>query len=147
MDMTWGGERPEAITTASHSEERPAKSTVTISSALSSSSEVLMRSSSADCGGGAFLALGLLGAAFWEGFAAGFLPGFLPVFLPGFFGAADFLTLALALVFLVFAGLRVSSSVASADLACLPERPHPRGAFGVPRPTQDQERGRGRQHV
>ena len=67
-----------------------------------------MRSSSADCGGGASrglaLALGLLLTAFLEGFLGA---GFLPVF----FRATGFLTLALGLDFLLFAGLRVYSSV------------------------------------
>jgi hypothetical protein len=102
MDITWRVERPEAITTASHSEERSARLMVTMSSALSSSSEVLMRSSSADCGG-AFLVFGLFLAAFSEGFAA--------VFLPAFFRVAGLLTSAFALVLLALAGLRVSSSV------------------------------------
>src|SRR5256885_9345599 len=71
MAPTWREERPEAITAASHRAVRPSKSMVTISSALSSSSEARMRFKSSL--GGFFsaedagsLAI-FLAAAFWTG--------------------------------------------------------------------------------
>jgi hypothetical protein len=104
MAPTWRDDRPEAITAASHSAERPSRSMVTIFSALSSSSETRMRLSRSLCGAGffataaagffaaGFFAAGFLGADFLgAGFLAGaFLAG---VFLTGFFTAflTDFL--------------------------------------------------------
>src|SRR6185312_7850838 len=75
--ITWREERPDATTAASQSEERPARLMVTISSALSSSSEATMRLSKRVCS--ACLGISVFGAA---GFflvpafflAAGFLP-------------------------------------------------------------------------
>src|ERR1700761_2349382 len=46
MDATWRDERPVAMTSASASDERPSRSMVTMSSALSSSSALTMRSRS-----------------------------------------------------------------------------------------------------
>jgi len=54
------GRTPEAITAASHKDERPSRSTATIASALSSSSEATIRFSNSLCGG----ALRGLGATF-----------------------------------------------------------------------------------
>src|SRR4051794_31225510 len=67
MAATWREERPEAMTAASHSAERPSRSMVTTFSALSSSSEARIRSSSA-LGGVRFFAGA--GAAFFTGFFA-----------------------------------------------------------------------------
>src|SRR5665213_3598962 len=104
MDMTWRLERPEAITTASQSEERPSRLMVTISSALSSSSEVLTRRSKSVSGAGLARTGAGFGAGFGPAFFAGFFPGFFPgllrmVFLAGFLAvaalrAAGFLALA-----------------------------------------------------
>jgi hypothetical protein len=117
MDMTWRLERPDAITTASHSEERPARSMVTISSALSSSSEMRMRFKSSVSGaalratglaaaGFLALALDLAGAGFFAGAFAFLVAAFLLAgFLPMDFLAAGFLT-----AFFFLAGLRGSSS-------------------------------------
>ena len=73
MAPTWREERPDAITAASHSDERPSRFMVTMFSALSSSRDVRMRSSRS------------LGATFFTGavletiltsFFAGFFAGF-----------------------------------------------------------------------
>jgi hypothetical protein len=83
MALTWREERPEAITAASHSAERPSRSMVTIFSALSSSSEVRIRFSSS-LGGADFLTgatAAFLAATFFTGFFAGFFAGFLTIFL------------------------------------------------------------------
>src|ERR1700759_3963514 len=96
MAATWRDERPDAITAASHSAERPSRSMVTMFSALSSSSDVRMRFSRSLCGAG-FLGAGaaaFFGAAFFAGFftaaflAAGFFAGaFLAAFFAGFLAA------------------------------------------------------------
>jgi hypothetical protein len=92
---------------------------VTISSALSSSSEDLMRFSSSESGAGAtaFFALALALPEFFAGFFAAFRTAgtFLALFL-----AVGFLAVFLAAF---FAGLRVSSSVYGANLAW-PRGPH-----------------------
>src|SRR5260221_14197632 len=81
MAPTWREERPEAITAASQSAERPCRSMVTIFSALSSSREVRMRLSRSLCGtalrAGAPGFLGIdfltaLAAVFFACFFAGF---------------------------------------------------------------------------
>jgi hypothetical protein len=122
MDWTWRLERPEATITTSQSEERPARLMVTMSSALSSSSEFLIRLRRSLSGTAILFALALTPWAFAFGFGfglalAGFFAGaFLGDFLTGLltaFLAAGFL--ALALDFL--AGLRVSSSGYGANLA------------------------------
>jgi hypothetical protein len=103
MALTWREERPEAITAASHSAERPSRSMVMIFSALSSSSDVRTRFSRSLCGAGllagatAFWGAGFLGA----GFLADLLAVFRTVFWPDFLEAA-FLAGALAF----FAGFR-----------------------------------------
>jgi hypothetical protein len=102
MDWTWRLERPDAITTWSQSEERPSRSMVTISSALSSSSEALMRFRRSLSGAAIFLEraeVPLLGSFFAVGFLGDFFAGFLAAFL-----GAGFLVLAF------LAGLRVFSS-------------------------------------
>jgi len=120
--MTWRLERPEAITTASHSEERPARSMVTISSALSSSSEIRMRFRSSVSGaalratglaaaGFLALAFALAGAGFFADGLAFLAAGFL---LAAFFAAgflpADVLAAGFLAAFFFLAGLRGSSS-------------------------------------
>jgi hypothetical protein len=117
MDMTWRLERPEAITTASQSEERSARLMVTISSALSSSSEALIRRRRSVSGAAIFFAPALTLVRALAGFFAGaflgdFLAGFLTALLAAFL-AAGFLALALAFL----AGLRVSSSGYGVNLA------------------------------
>src|SRR5471032_321424 len=111
MDMTWRLERPEAITTASHSEERPARSMVTISSALSSSSEVRMRLSRS-VSGAALRAPGFFGAVALDFALDWALAGLFAVFLAGAFFAAFLPTLATGFLaaFFFFAGLSASSS-------------------------------------
>src|SRR5471032_2881781 len=106
MALTWREERPEAITAASHSAERPSKSMVTMFSALSSSSEVRIRFSSS-VGGAGFLtgaAADFFGTTFFTGFFAGFFAGFLTAFLGGcladFFAGVFFTAFALAAGFL-----------------------------------------------
>jgi hypothetical protein len=104
MALTWREDRPEAITAASHSAERPSRSMVTIFSALSSSREVRMRLSRS-LGGADFLTGGtavFLGATFFAGFFAGFLAGFLAPPLVGFLAdfVAFFAAFALAAGFL-----------------------------------------------
>jgi hypothetical protein len=99
MALTWREERPEAMTAASHSAERPSRSMVMMFSALSSSSDVKIRFRRSLGGAGffagaaAFLGAGFLGASFFAsttGFlGAGFLAGLLAVFLA--FLGADFL--------------------------------------------------------
>src|SRR5580693_1418353 len=95
MAATWREERPDAITAASHSAERPSRSMVTMFSALSSSSEARMRVSNsletaalrtcltARALGAAAFFLGDFPAVFfldlfrvWTAFAAAFLAGF-----------------------------------------------------------------------
>lgn len=61
MEATWRVERPLAMTNASVSEERPARSMVVMSSALSSSSDSRMRVSSDGSSG----AISGLAAAFF----------------------------------------------------------------------------------
>src|SRR5471032_3589781 len=81
MALTWREYRPEAITAASHSAERPSRSMVTMFSALSSSSEVRIRFSSS-LGGAGFLTGAVADfLAFFTGFFAGFFAGFLTTFL------------------------------------------------------------------
>src|SRR5271156_2378131 len=93
MAVTWRDERPEAITAASHSAERPSSAMVTMFSALSSSSEARMRRRRslgaaglrAGLGAADFFLAGLAGlGAFRFGLAA-----FLMALLPGFFAGAD----------------------------------------------------------
>src|ERR1700722_12518009 len=103
MDITCRVERPLAITAASHSDERPARSTVTISSALSSSSEATMRRINS-LGGAAFAGAALTGADgfFFAGFAfaglgAGLAAGFFA--FAGLAFAAFFLMVFLAAFF------------------------------------------------
>jgi hypothetical protein len=102
MALTWREDRPEAITAASHSAERPSRSMVTIFSALSSSREVRMRLSRSLGGadfcfvclrasGATCAAATFLGATFFAGFLAGFLAVFLAPPLAGFL--ADFVAL------------------------------------------------------
>jgi hypothetical protein len=119
MALTWREERPEAITAASHSADRPSRSMVTIFSALLSSSEVRIRFRRS-LGGAGFLTgatAGFLGATFFAGFftgffagfLAGFLTSFLTVFLADFLAGAFFAAFALAAGFL--AALRVRAQV------------------------------------
>jgi len=114
MALTWREERPEAITAASHSAERPSRSMVTMFSALSSSSETRMRfSRSVCCAGFCFVCLrasgatcataAFLGAGFRATFFAGFFAGFLTIFLAGFL--ADFVAGAFFTAFALAAGL------------------------------------------
>ena len=96
MAPTWREERPDAITAASHSEERPSRLMVTIFSALSSSSEIRMRSSRSLCvaffaGAGLTRVWTAFFAAFFAGFLTGFGAGFGAGFATGFFAGA-FLT-------------------------------------------------------
>src|SRR5471032_369061 len=100
MAPTWREERPDAITAASHSDERPSRSMVTIFSALSSSREVRMRVSNSV--GGLALRTGF-GAAAFVGAPDFFLDltAFFTVFLTAFFTAF------LLVFFAVFTGLRV----------------------------------------
>jgi hypothetical protein len=104
MALTWREERPEAITAASHSAERPSRSMVTIFSALLSSSEVSIRFRRS-LGGAGFLigaATSFLGATFFAGFFTGFFAGFLATFLTVFL--ADFLAGAFFAAFALTAG-------------------------------------------
>src|SRR5665213_470113 len=95
MAATWREDRPLAITAASHKAERPSRSRVMMFSALSSSSEAMMRLSNSLCWAGLALGLGaaifFLTARFLAGLAAGFLAvGFLAVgFLAADFFAAE----------------------------------------------------------
>src|SRR4029450_6442488 len=56
-DATWRADRPVPMTIASHSDERPLRSIVTMSSALSSSREEMMRARSGDSVGADVLSL------------------------------------------------------------------------------------------
>src|SRR3569833_3138757 len=78
MAATWREERPDATTAASAMAPRPSRSMVMMFSALSSSSEAMMRLRRSLCG--ATLAFGF-GAAFGFGFGAAFF------FTGAFFGA------------------------------------------------------------
>src|SRR5262249_11837770 len=92
MAATWREERPEAITVASHMAERPSMSMVTMFSALSSSSEAMIRFSRSLCifgrasarGDGAALA-GLAAGLFFAGTFRDLTAGF---FFAGAFFAA-----------------------------------------------------------
>src|ERR1700761_9263079 len=82
MAATWREERPDAITAASHKAERPSRSMVMMSSALSSSSDARIRFRRSLCGAGALAgAAGFLGA----GFLTDFLVGLETAFLAGAF--------------------------------------------------------------
>src|SRR5882757_7491323 len=83
MALTWREERPEAITAASHSAERPSRSMVTIFSALSSSNDVKMRFSRSLGAAGFLVCLCACGAAAAGVLRAGFFAGFLRLVLAG----------------------------------------------------------------
>src|ERR1700743_1715804 len=88
MAATWREERPDAITAASHKAERPSRSMVMMSSALSSSSDARIRFRRSLCGAGALAgAAGFLGA----GFLTDFLVDLGTAFLAGAFLAGAFL--------------------------------------------------------
>jgi hypothetical protein len=119
MALTWREERPEAITAASHSAERPSRSMVTIFSALSSSREVRMRLSRS-LGAAAlrapaadFLGIGFL-TAFGAGFFAGFPAGFLAGFFAGFWAGTFFAAFALAAGFLAVFGAAFLAALGAA---------------------------------
>src|SRR3954463_6755631 len=110
MAATWREDRPDATTAASHSAERPSRFIVTISSALSSSSDTRMRFSKSLSVGGAATFFGTgLGAGFltdfFTGFGAGFLTGFFADFLAGaFLAALAFCAFAAGFLAAAFAG-------------------------------------------
>jgi hypothetical protein len=88
MEVTWRVERPLAMTSASVSEERPARSMVVMSSALSSSSDSRMRASSEGSSG----LISALASSFFAGFLAPVFAGaFAGVFLARGLGGAAFL--------------------------------------------------------
>jgi hypothetical protein len=97
MALTWREDRPEAMTAASQSAERPLRSMVTIFSALSSSREVRMRLSRSLCGAGLradAAAAGFLGIGFLTVLAAVFFACFFAetgIFFAAFALAAGFL--------------------------------------------------------
>src|SRR5579872_3560973 len=99
MALTWREERPDAITAASHSAERPSRSMVTTFSALSSSSEARIRLSRSLCRAG----LAAIAATF---LALGFLADF-PAVFPRVFGEVAFLAGAFALDLAFLAGFLV----------------------------------------
>src|SRR5258705_11360270 len=107
MALTWREERPEAITAASHSAERPSRSMVTIFSALSSSNDVRMRFSRSLGAAGFLVCLRACGAAagvLRAGFFAGFLRLVLAGCLVGFFAETFFTVFAAFTAFAFAAG-------------------------------------------
>jgi hypothetical protein len=116
MAPTWREERPDAITAASHSAERPSRLMVTIFSALSSSSEMRMRLSRSVCVaafGAEVAAAGFLGSGFLKALEVG------AAFFAGFFAGILFVAFGLAAGFLTALAADFGAAFAAGFLTTL----------------------------